>query len=73
MMEVISFNHHYMNIKIDSSVLEIFLPEGTLEWFNIVSGEKDENNIRIILEEKNDPPIKKEDQEKDIAIFVRIK
>lgn len=46
-----------MIIKIDSSILEIFIPEGTLDWFNLIKAEKDEDNIKIVLEEKNLPPV----------------
>ena len=45
-----------MTIPIDSSVLELFLPEGTLDWFDVVKGEKTETEVRITLEEKNNPP-----------------
>ena len=41
--------------------LEIFLPEGILEWFEIKKIEKDERVVRIIFEEKNlVPPIPSE-------------
>ena len=46
-----------MNLIIDSSVLEVFLPEKTLEWFDIIKAEKNQEDICIILEEKNIPPI----------------
>lgn len=36
--------------------LEFFLPEGTLEWFDIRNIEKSSEKIRIILEEKNVVP-----------------
>ena len=29
------------------NILELILPDGTLEWFNVIEGEKDENNIHI--------------------------
>jgi len=45
------------NKNINKSVLEFFLPEGTLEWFDIVDGSKDANEIKLILEEKNIPPL----------------
>jgi len=41
--------------------LEVFLPEGILEWFEIKEIEKDEKVVRIIFEEKNIvPPIPSE-------------
>ena len=45
-----------MTIQIDHSVLELFLPEGMLDWFDAVKGEKTETEVRITLEEKNNPP-----------------
>jgi len=33
------------------------LPEGIFEWFEIAGGDRDENDLRIILEEKNIPPM----------------
>lgn len=52
--------------KDEASIAEIFLPERTLEWFEIISHTKDENNVRIILEEKNIPPVKEKDKNKKI-------
>jgi len=46
-----------MQIQIESSILELFLPEGTLEWFDLVKGERDKEEIRVTLEEKNLPPV----------------
>lgn len=53
-----------MIIQIDRSVLDLFLPESTLDWFDAVKGEKTETEVRITLEEKNIPPI--EDTNKKI-------
>lgn len=38
-------------------VLECFLPPNTLEWFDIVDIEKDDKLIKLVLEEKNIPPL----------------
>lgn len=48
-------------------VFELIFPEGMFEWFDIVEGSKDENNIRITLEEKNIPPFLEEDKDKKIT------
>jgi hypothetical protein len=48
------------------SLAEIFLPEGVSEWFDIVKYDKDENDIRIVLEEKNIPPVTEEDKDKQV-------
>lgn len=50
----------------EKKILELFLPEGILEWFNIAGGDKNENDLRIILEEKNTPPLREELKDKKI-------
>ena len=55
-----------MTIHIDRSVLELFLPEGTLDWFDAIKGEKTETEVRITLEEKNVPPVAHKDKNKRI-------
>lgn len=53
-----------MEIPIDSSIIEVFLPENTLKWFNVVKAEKIDEDIHLILEEKNIPPLSREDSGK---------
>jgi hypothetical protein len=43
-------------MEIDQSILGIFFPKGTLEWFDIAKGITDKDNVYITLEEKNIPP-----------------
>lgn len=52
--------------KDDASIAEIFLPKGTTQWFEIVSHTQDEDNLRIVLEEKNIPPVTEEDKDKKV-------
>ena len=40
----------------NTSILEVFLPERTGQYFNITTWSKDENNVYITLEEKDLPP-----------------
>ncbi len=42
---------------IEKEVFSLFLPEGILEWFDVVFGEKTATMLHIVLEEKNIPPI----------------
>ena len=51
-------------MEIEKSIFELFLPEGALEWFDVVDGKKDKNNIRLTLQEKNIPPLSKADNNK---------
>jgi hypothetical protein len=53
-------------MTIEKSILKMFFPEGILEWFDIAGGDRNENDLRIILEEKNIPPITKELKDKKI-------
>ncbi|MFH1564606.1 MAG: hypothetical protein ABIC82_02025 [bacterium] len=50
----------------DKTVVELFLPEGILEWFDIKSWEKNEDDISIVLEEKNNPPLVEKNENKKI-------
>jgi len=43
------------------SIFQLFLPDGTFDWFDVIEGSKDESQVHIILEEKNIPPISKEE------------
>ena len=38
----------------------MFLPQGTLDWFEVVEGKSDDNNVYITLEEKNVPPLEEQ-------------
>ena len=49
-----------------SSALEVFLPENTLDYFVITDWNKDDLDVCITLEEKDDPPGSLRDQEKNI-------
>jgi hypothetical protein len=51
----------------EKQILELFLPEGILEWFLVVSGKKTEEKIQISLEEKNIPPISEAHRGKKVA------
>lgn len=41
------------------SILSFFLPDRTLEFFDVISGKKTGDTIHIFLEEKNNPPLGK--------------
>ncbi len=53
-------------MEIQQKVLEIIFPKGVFEWFNLVDGEVDNEDIRITLEEKDFPPLTKENKNKKI-------
>lgn len=46
-----------MSKDINQLVLECFLPEDSLKWFNLVKADKTKKEIIVLLEEKNDPPL----------------
>ena len=45
------------NENINTKVLELILPENTLQWFNIIGAKKTDKEMQIFLEEKNNPPL----------------
>jgi len=47
-------------MSIEKKILELILPEGVFEWFDVAAGDRNENDLKIILEEKNIPPITEE-------------
>jgi len=44
-------------MKIDHNIFELIFPKGVFEWFELKEGTSDENNARIVFEEKDIPPI----------------
>lgn len=53
-------------MQIEKSIIELFFPEGVLEWFDIINGSKDEDNIYLTLQEKNIPPLSEEEKNKKV-------
>lgn len=51
----------------EKSILEIILPKGVFKWFEAKEGKIDPNNVRIILEEKNIPPLTNKEKDKKIV------
>ena len=52
-------------MEIQQKILELILPKGVFDRFTLVDGTVDTDDIRITLEEKDDPPIT--DNQKVIA------
>jgi hypothetical protein len=50
-----------------SSALKVFLPEHTLDYFVITHWSKNDDDVCITLEEKDDPPVSETDREKNIV------
>lgn len=55
-------------MEIQQKVLEIFFPKGVFEWFNLVDGTVDNEDIKITLEEKDIPPVSKENKNQKIIV-----
>ena len=51
----------------EKSILELIFPRGIFEWFDVAGGDMDENDLKIILEEKNIPPVTEELKDKRIT------
>lgn len=41
----------------EQAIIQLFFPENIFEWFDMVSGKKDDKSVSIVFEEKNIPPI----------------
>ena len=50
----------------EKSILEMILPSGIFKWFEAKEGKIDENNVYIVLEEKNIPPLSGKEGDKRI-------
>ena len=44
-------------MEIQQKILELIFPKGVFDWFTLVDGTVDSDDIRITLEEKDDLPI----------------
>ena len=51
----------------EKSILEIILPKDIFKWFDAKEGKIDEDSVRIILEEKNIPPLTEKNENKKIV------
>ena len=56
-------------MEIQQKVLKIFFPIGVFEWFDLVGGTVDDEDIKITLEEKDIPPLTAEN--KDLRIIAK--
>ncbi len=41
----------------EQTILQLIFPENIFEWFDVVSGKKDDKTVSIVFEEKNIPPV----------------
>jgi hypothetical protein len=41
----------------EQAILQLIFPESIFEWFDVVSGKKDDKVVSIVFEEKNIPPV----------------
>jgi len=55
-----------MDTTDERQMFAFFLPEGTLESFELVRGTKTAHAIHLVLEEKNHPPLADEQQGKRV-------
>jgi len=53
-------------MEIKKEIFELIFPKGTFEWFDIIDGKSDEQNTYITLQEKDIPPLSKENKDKKI-------
>ena len=53
-------------MTIEQSILQLIFPEKVFEWFDVVRGEKDGKEVRIVFEEKNIPPLDERHKNKTV-------
>ncbi len=41
----------------EQAILQLIFPENIFEWFDVISGKKDDKIVSIVFEEKNIPPL----------------
>lgn len=41
----------------EQAIIQLLFPKNIFEWFEMVSGKKDDKTISIVFEEKNIPPV----------------
>lgn len=41
----------------EQAIIQLLFPENIFQWFDMVSGKKDDKTISIVFEEKNIPPV----------------
>jgi len=58
--------YNFIIMKTEKSILELFLPENVLEWFDVIDGSKDDENVYLALQEKDIPPVSESDRDKKI-------
>jgi hypothetical protein len=46
----------------EQAILQLIFPENIFEWFDVISGKKDNKIVSIIFEEKNIPPFSDPDK-----------
>lgn len=52
---------------LEKQALAIFLPKGVFEWFDIVHSKVGEEDIQLVLEEKNIPPVTEAHKDKKVV------
>ncbi|MEI7426349.1 MAG: transposase [Candidatus Moraniibacteriota bacterium] len=50
----------------EKEILELIFPTGTFEWFDVIEGNIDQNDLHVTLEEKNIPPLSEEHKNKKV-------
>jgi len=56
-----------MASRIEHQVWECFLPQGVFEWFELTSAKQTQDEVHIILTEKNIPPLTNKHANKKIV------
>ena len=54
-------------MKMEQNFLELFFPKGVFDWFDLLESRQDENNVYVVFEEKNIPPLTEANKNKKVT------
>ena len=54
-------------MKINEDIFELIFPKEVFEWFDLVEGKQDANNVYIVFAEKDLPPLTAQDKQQKIV------
>ena len=54
-------------MQLTKEIFELIFPRGLFDWFDLIEGKSDEQNVYVVLEEKDLPPLSEANKNKKIV------
>ena len=54
-------------MQLTKELFELIFPRGLFDWFDLIEGKSDEQNVYVLLEEKDLPPLDETNKDKKIV------